>query len=335
MNHDLAALDGTKLGNYLLIRELGRGGNGVVYLAQQQVLERAVACKILFPELAVKQQYTDKFLQEARHSARLSHPNIVQALDAGVDSGLYFFVMEYVNGTSLEHWRLHSPEKLTPRFLLDMAVQLAQAMEYAWEFHHITHGDIKPDNLLITNETPHRLKLADLGLARVNCYGDDDEIMATPVYVAPEVITQSIKNPDPRSDIYSFGVMFYELSCGKAPFAGNMEEILAKHVKEIPEELIRQNPDMDVELAGFIDRMLAKNIAARPASWSEVKNTLLRIKNRLYPRRTAVPKEDNRVWQDEFNKASRQNPVGKRWQIICIILTLILLLAAAALLLMR
>jgi serine/threonine protein kinase len=156
-------------------------------------------------------------------------------------------------------------------------------MDYAWSQHGMIHGDIKPGNILISQD--HVLKVGDLGLARSSngATGDPADVMITPLYAAPEVIAQQCNDPDPRSDIYSFGVMFYELACGKAPFIGSVEQLLQCHMYALPEPLFSMNPDMDRELTELIDSMLAKNPDMRPANWKKVRAALEEIYNRLFP----------------------------------------------------
>lgn len=279
-NNSIKLQWGDFVGPYRIEVELGRGNNGVVYLARQELMDRLVACKILFPEEGENEENVDAFFREARTAAKMSHPNIVQALDVGIDGEMRYFIMEYVDGEMLEYIRVATPELLTPKFILSTAIKLANALDYAWRNHGIVHGDIKPENILI-NVNDGSPKLADLGVARIAGSSNDTEIMATPLYVAPEVITQTGISPDPRSDIYSFGVMLYELCCGEPPFDGEMDELLNKHIYELPCPLLRKNPDMDIKFADLIDRMLAKSPDHRPQSWHEVECLLREIENKM------------------------------------------------------
>ena len=276
---------GETVAGFHIIRELGRGNNGVVYLARQIALDRQVALKILLPELAAEDPtYIRNFLHEARLAARLDHPNIVQALDAGeTPAGLYFFAMEFVDGKSLEDIRQQQPELISLRFLLEVSLQLADAMDYAWRSHKMTHGDIKPGNLLIRS-SDGAVKLADLGLARVSGAAGNDEIMATPMYAAPEVIMGQNDKIGPCTDIYSFGVMFYELAAGTAPFHGNTEEMLRQHLEDEPTPLILSNPDIDPDISKFVARMLRKDPADRVSDWQEVRNFLESVRNKQLER---------------------------------------------------
>ena len=265
---------GGRFGDYRIISELGRGNNGVVYLAEQQPLDREVALKVLLPEHSANREYVDLLLNEARSAARMCHPHIVQALDAGNIDGCYFLAMEYVRGRTLEDIRIDSPELISFEFLVDLSIQLADALDYAWNNFRMTHGDVKPENLLIC-DNGKTLKLADLGLAHVSgrVNSEDGSIMATPMYIAPEVATGS-GAADVRSDIYSFGVMFYELIAGEPPFRGDTETIVRHHVETPAPPLTAANPDVPHELAEFTARMLAKSPNDRPQTWGEVKKFL-------------------------------------------------------------
>lgn len=279
---------GGQFGDYRIISELGRGNNGVVYLAEQQPLDREVALKVLLPERSADPEYVDLLLNEARSAARMCHPHIVQALDAGNIDGCYFLAMEYVRGRTLEAIRIDSPELISFEFLINISIQLADAMDYAWNDFHMAHGDIKPENLMICDGN-RTLKLADLGLAHVSgrVNADDDSVMATPMYVAPEVVSGGAT--DMRSDIYSFGVMFYELIAGRPPFRGDIDTLVHCHLEVPAPPLAAANPDVPPELAEFTAKMLEKSPDARPQSWREVKEFLEEFRDRH--RRTATPEE--------------------------------------------
>ncbi len=283
MSSNYNELAGVTIANCELLHELGRGNNGVVYLAHQKKLNRNIACKIIAPDLRESPDFMDNLFAEAANAAKLSHRNIIQALDVGDAGDLKYFLMEYVDGSSLEHIRANNPEVFSTEYLLDISIQLADALDYAWSEHRMVHGDIKPGNIMITKDDV--VKVGDLGLARSSngVTGDPADIMITPLYAAPEIISQQSFEADPRSDIYSFGVMFYELACGTAPFTGSLEDILQSHLYSEPRPLFEMNPDMDKELAAFIDRLLAKNPDDRPADWKKVRAGLLSIKRRLFP----------------------------------------------------
>ena len=290
---------GENFGDYLIVSELGRGNNGVVYLAEQQSLGREVALKVLLPEHSSNREYIDLLMNEARSAARMCHPHIVQALDAGNIDNCYYLAMEYVRGRTLENIRLESPELISLDFLIDISIQLADALDYAWQNFQMTHGDIKPENLLICERTK-ALKLADLGLAHVSgrVSSEDGSIMATPMYISPEVASGDSEG-SVRSDIYSFGVMFYELLAGQPPFRGDTETLLRLHVETPAPPLAAANPDVPPELAEYTTRLLAKSPEERPESWQAVKDFLEAFRASRRPADTAEAQPEEQESQGD------------------------------------
>ena len=319
----LGNLIGRDIAGFQILSELGRGNNGVVYLARQLALNREVALKILLPELVGEPGYITNFLREARLAARLDHPNIIQALDTGsTPDGLYYFAMELVDGRTLEELRIERGRPFDFRMLLDLSIELADALDYAWNTLKMIHGDIKPGNLLICNGS-RQLKLADLGLARIGGGGGaDDEIMATPMYAAPEVIRGERDRVGIRSDIYSFGVMFYELVSGAPPFNGDTDTLLDRHLHEAPLPLAFQAPDIDPRLALFVDRMLAKEPEKRPADWNEVREFL---------RETRKRNPDPGTPEAVAQLAEALRPERRRWSLSSVVILLALALVLALL----
>jgi len=301
-----------EVAGFELLKEVGRGTSGVVFLARQIQLDREVAIKLLMPEVAANPVYVNNFFREARTAAKLNHSNVVRALDVGIDNGLCFFAMEYVKGRSLESIRIKSPELLTLRFIISIMIQLADAMDYAWSKFHLTHGDIKPENLLIRTED-NCLKLADLGLAKVSGTVEGGEIMATPLYVSPEIVTGK-GEAGPQSDIYTAGAMLYELLAGVPPFDGDVDEVVRQHVYSEPRPLIEVNPDINRELSDFIGRMLEKSPDKRPSGWGEVKEFLQRL-NGFYDsrKRTAAgnPETQKRKSEKSGNPETATAPLIK------------------------
>ena len=268
------SLIGAEIDGYRLESVLGHGSFGVVYLARHLIMERLFAFKILQSEFSSNEESVTEFFREGRTAAKLDHPNVVQAIKAGrTDDDLCYFVMEYVEGSTIEELRINSPELLTIEFLLDVSIQLADALDYAWKTRQIIHRDIKPENLLI-RAADRKLKLADLGLAGVGSSSNSGEIVATPMYMAPEVAA-GLGSQDVTGDIYSFGIMFYELLAGAPPFNGTVEELQRAHIEELPPPLLEENPDLDPNLANYIDSLLAKSPADRPQSWAEVREKLI------------------------------------------------------------
>ena len=247
------------LRGYTLIKKLGQGGIGSVYLGRQDSLGRQVAIKIMSPHLASDSAFVKRFMREARISAQLDHPNIVRAIDFGESESIYFFVMEYIEGNSLQ--RILQNQGIIPeKRACEIILQVTYALEYAQKYN-LVHRDIKPDNIMITNDGV--VKLCDMGLAKI-CSTDlsmtnTGAIMGTPNYIAPEQ-AMDIKDVDSRADIYSLGVSFYHLLSGKLPFQGDtLLNILHKHISgEIP-NVHEQNPHISQDVAAIIMKMMAKN----------------------------------------------------------------------------
>jgi predicted Ser/Thr protein kinase/tetratricopeptide (TPR) repeat protein len=207
---------GTSFGRYEILDVLGRGGMGVVYRARQTGLDRVVALKVLSERLAADPEFVQRFTREAKTLAALGHANIVAVHDYGVEGGTPFLVMEHVEGVSLR--RLLSERRLPPEEALGIVPQLCDALEYAHSMG-VVHRDVKPENILI--DTRGRVRIADFGLAvmlglEAPRLTQTDAVMGTPHYMAPEQV-ESPKTVDHRADIYSMGVVFYEMLTGELP----------------------------------------------------------------------------------------------------------------------
>ena len=208
-----------QLGPYRLLSKLGQGGMGVVYLAEQTSLRRRVALKLLPAALAEDAEFASRFQREAQAMAALSHPNIVSIYDAGIAGDRFYYAMELVEGTSLRG--LLTARKLDPAAVLGMVAQLCDALAYALA-KGVIHRDVKPENILV--DAAGRVKLADFGLARLTMEATQRmpaltgtlEILGTPRYMAPEQMERP-KEVDHRADLYSLGVVIYEMLTGEAP----------------------------------------------------------------------------------------------------------------------
>lgn len=204
--------------NYQVVDVLGRGGMGAVYKAVQTALDRVVAIKLLPLEISIDRDFADRFVREARTMAKLNHPNIVSVYDFGTTTeGHLYFVMEFVEGTTLHH--LIKSTGLKPNQALELIVHICEALQYA-HTEGVVHRDIKPANVLV--DTKGRVKVADFGLARVDAPTAEQwgqtmtgMVLGTPDYMAPE--QKSGSRVDHRADIYSLGVMLYEMLCGQVP----------------------------------------------------------------------------------------------------------------------
>ena len=221
---------GAVIGDFVIREKLGEGGMGSVYLAHQISLDRAAALKILHPRYGGDAGYIQQFLREARAAAALNHPHIVQAYAVGDDDGLFYFAMEYVRGSTLKQVLMHGG-RLVPERALQIAQQVASALDFAWQHQGLIHRDIKPDNIILTDDGT--VKLADLGLARKMTDIASDgtqELYGTPQYISPEQLLGYAG--DNRSDIYSFGATLYHALTGRFPFQGSDPgDIAQRHLK--------------------------------------------------------------------------------------------------------
>lgn len=264
----------TQLGDFRLMKKLGQGGMGEVYLAHQVSLDRQVALKVMNKQFSKQENFVKRFKREAQTMAKLNHPNIVQGYAVGEEQGLLFLAMELVKGhekgRSLQDW-MNNQQKLEVGDALHVILIIADALKYANEMSLI-HRDIKPDNMLVTEKGV--VKLSDMGLAKAT---DEDMSMTqsgtglgTPYYMPPEQAADA-KHVDHRSDIYALGCTFYYFLTGELPFKGTsaMELIMAKTKgnftrarslnKEIPERL-----DL------IIDKMIAKEPKSRYQTYEEL-----------------------------------------------------------------
>ena len=222
-------------GRYELHRRLGRGGMAEVYLARDQLLDRPVAVKVLFPALATDQGFVERFRREAQAAANLQHPNIVSVFDWGEANGTYFIVMEYVEGHTLAEM-LRDEGRLHPDRAAEITADIAAALGFAHR-NRVVHRDVKPGNVLITRDGG--VKVADFGIARALSDSTDQNltktgsVMGTATYFSPEQARGAAV--DPRSDIYSLGCVLYEMTTGHPPFTGDSAVAIAyKHVQENP-----------------------------------------------------------------------------------------------------
>ncbi len=201
---------------YRLIKKIGQGGMGIVYQAEDSVLNRVVAYKVLPPSVKEQPKVLSSFLREARIAASLSHPNIVAVYDAGHESGDLYIVMEYVDGISLKE-RLQQVAPLPHDEFMHVALQLCQGLAYAHR-HKVVHRDIKPANVMLGRDG--QIKIMDFGLAKVvsDALADRTSVKGTPLYMAPEQVTGD--QVDHQSDIYSLGCTLYRMATGRPPLTG-------------------------------------------------------------------------------------------------------------------
>ncbi|HUT34877.1 MAG TPA: serine/threonine-protein kinase [Planctomycetota bacterium] len=262
---------GQMVGGCRLVRKLGQGGMGAVYQAHHVGLDIPVAVKILPPEFVQRSaDAVDRFLGEARAAARLKHPNIVGVYNVGCEAGIYFIVMELVEGGSL-HDLIRAAGQIGIRRAVELAGQICQGLQCAHD-NGFVHRDIKPSNILLDGGGVARI--ADLGLAK-RMGGDfgmtqSGMTLGTPYYLSPEQAADA-KRVDHRTDIYSLGCMLYEMVCGKVPYEGDtLARILLAHAQAPVPDPRAANPAVSDRLARLIMRMMAKEPDGRPASAREV-----------------------------------------------------------------
>jgi serine/threonine protein kinase len=250
-----------------LIELLGRGGMGTVYKARQKGLDRLVALKIMPAAAAKDPSWPERFAREARALARLSHPNIVGVYDSGEVDGVYFFAMEFVDGVNLR--QMIRAKSASPKDALAVVSQICDALQYAHE-EGVVHRDIKPENILVDQRG--RVKIADFGLAKLLGGKDggytltrSQQTMGTPHYMAPEQWEKPL-DVDHRADIYSLGVVFYELLTGELPLGRfappsakirvdvKLDEVVLKSLAKEPELRYQQASQVKTDVEGVAEQ---------------------------------------------------------------------------------
>ena len=263
-------LEGKLLGNrYEIIEKVGNGGMATVYKATDKVLKRYVAVKILRDEFTTDEDFIKRFEVEAQSAARLAHPNIVSIYDVGVDGNLYYIVMELIQGKTLKEIILEEKGPLPWKWSVNVAIQIASALEMAHK-NNIIHRDIKPHNIIITEDGV--AKVTDFGIAKavsnstITAFGTT---IGSVHYFSPEHARGGFT--DAKSDLYSLGVVMYEMVTGRVPFdADTPVSVALKHMQEQPEEPIEVNPNVPIAINKIIMRALQKDTTLRYQNATEM-----------------------------------------------------------------
>ncbi len=264
-----SAAPGVVLGDFLILRPLTSGGMGQIFVARQLSLDREVALKVLQEKYSRNPEIAESLLHEARAAAKLNHPNIVQAYAVGRENGVLFFAMELIRGETCKEL-LKRKKRLDGFDAAKIILDVARALDAAWNEQKIVHQDIKPENIML--DASGFAKLADLGLARragSDVDDDSDEVMGTPQYISPEQLTGV--PTDVRSDIYSLGATFYHLVTGRFPYvAPTTDEIAQMHVEGKLQPPVEVYDHLSCEVNRIILKMMARDIEKRYQSPKEL-----------------------------------------------------------------
>jgi len=299
-----------ELGGFKIIKKIGEGGMGTVYQANQLSMNRDVALKLLSRKQSANKKFIQHFYREARAAARMSHSNIVTAINVGEDKGIHYFAMELVDGISLRE--LMKIKGVLPEdYCLHIAKQVTLGLEHATK-HNIVHRDIKPDNILLATQNSVNdgtfgsiddvVKIADMGIARMEdekLSADDNKPMGTPHYISPEQ-AKGKGEIDFRADIYSLGATLYHMSTGHTPFTGeNALKVVLAHINEPLKSPREHLSSMTTGFSKLIVKMMKKNPNERYNSHQEIIKAIEKLGNRKIPSKKLV-----------VTKNEKKQPIG-------------------------
>ncbi len=288
---------GTNIAGFKLVHRLGVGGMGEVWLANQITLDRKVALKLLAPEFTENEQFINRFLQEAKMSGKLTHPNIVATFDAGVDYGMYYLAMSYIEGEELDR-RLKRLGVMPEKEALRIVRCVADALLYAWNKFKLLHRDIKPSNIMLDRDD--KPLLMDMGISKT--LGPERDVtltmegqfVGTPHYISPEQ-AQADPDVDFRTDIYALGATLYHLSTGDVPYdADAAVAILTKHITEPFPPPQERNPNLSNQCSALLEIMMAKKKHYRQKSWENMIRDIHLVMDNKFPM-TPLPPGQRKV----------------------------------------
>jgi eukaryotic-like serine/threonine-protein kinase len=320
----MSTLLGTSLnGRYRLEARIGAGGMSTVYRALDETLERQVAIKLMNREVSTDSDQLERFRREARAVAQLSHPHVVGVIDAGEDEGRPYIVFEYVDGETLKD-RIRRQGRLPITEAVAYAIEIARALGAA-HARHIVHRDVKPQNVLIDEEGS--AKVTDFGIARTldeEGLTADGRVLGTTDYVSPEqALGQRVTG---QSDLYSLGIVLYEMLTGEVPFKGDSQVAVAmKHVREQLPDVQLKRPEVSAALAAVVDRATAKRVQDRYANDAELIADLEDVLAIETARSGSATGEVTSVLRTLPSRTQRRVPFRLRHRVIAAMLLLIAL----------
>jgi formylglycine-generating enzyme required for sulfatase activity/serine/threonine protein kinase len=297
VEREVSIVIGREVGNYRIVKPMAEGGMGVVYLAEHTSIGKKAVVKFILKELLINSEAIGRFVNEAKALSRIDHPNIVEVLDAGVlqPDGLPYIIMKHLDGHTLAD-RIRALKVIPPPLAIDFAVQVTQALIAAHR-EGIVHRDLKPGNLFLVEDKlrpdHEQIKVLDFGIAKFS-QGEEQQLvhtrtgmpMGSPPYMSPEQCEGS-KSLDHRSDIYSLGVILYEMLCGAPPFAAEgWGMLLSMHMKDPPVPPRQRDPGISEKLERIVLRALEKDPAKRYQTAKEFQQALLEVSQ---PRRKSPP----------------------------------------------
>ncbi len=266
-------------GRYRLVAQQGSGGMAVIYRAIDQALGRTVAVKILRPSLTSDPAFLARFRNEARSVANLAHPNIVTVHDVGNDGPTHYIVMEFIEGQDLKKI-IKAEGALPPERVLNLAIQICAGIGSAHRAG-LVHADVKPQNILVTKEDI--VKVTDFGIAQALSNSDPNEkqsvVWGSPHYFAPEQARG--EKPTPASDVYSIGIVLFELLTGKLPYSGaNQQELALAHIRDRVPSITEVNPNLPQSLANIVSKVMSKEPSQRYRMADQLGNVLQSLRDR-------------------------------------------------------
>ncbi|MDX2130455.1 MAG: serine/threonine-protein kinase [Planctomycetota bacterium] len=280
-----AERSGQKIPGYKVLGKLGAGAMATVFKAKQLSLDRIVAIKVLPRKFTSNPQFIERFYAEGRAAAQLNHPNIVQAYDVGKAGEYHYFVMEFVDGTTV-YDEIAKSKRFAEKDAIDLTLQVAEALHHAHQ-RGLIHRDVKPKNIMLTKGGT--AKLADMGLARAisdreAAEAEQGKAFGTPYYISPEQIRGEL-NIGPQADVYSLGATLYHMVTGQVPFDGkNPSSVMHKHLKA---ELVAPdhvNPKLSSGISEVIEMMMAKDAASRYQTCADLIEDLRLVRDGKVPR---------------------------------------------------